>query len=59
MKIQYWVSIGFGPQTVKEFDTYEGFGIDDTEWAEMSDEEKEEGLEEWAMQHVSYGIKEL
>jgi hypothetical protein len=59
MKIQYWCSIGFGPKIVAEFDTYEDFGIPDEDWNEMSDEEKEDGLEDWAMQHVSYGIKEL
>lgn len=59
MKIQYWCSIGRGPEITKILDTEKDFGISDEEWNQMSKEEQEEGLEDWAMENVSYGIKEL
>ena len=57
MKIKYWCCIGLSPEKTEIYDT-EDFGYTDEEWAELTQDEKEEGVYDWAMQHVSYGIKE-
>ena len=59
MKVEYWCCIGSGPEISQVYDTERDFGISDEEWNEMTQDDKEESLYDWATQYINYGVRDI
>ena len=61
MKIELYCNSGANIHSCRKeiLDLEKDYGINDEEWAEMSDDEKYNMAEEWAFERLEIGYKEI
>lgn len=61
MKVQYYCDSGANIHSARKetFDTETDLGFTDEEWNEISDDDKDDMVKEWAYERLEYGFKEI
>jgi hypothetical protein len=60
MKIKFWCDNGANIHSErKDIFTPEDLGYTEEDWAEMTEDEKQEVVKDWALERFDYGFEEI